>query len=95
MPKEKRRQHDGTSDDVREHDAADSDDERAARDSGDDDAEGIEPEFGGNGERQAIVAAVAEPDVGPDRVAARHHVGDPGEEPRPAPLRVASLGGPW
>lgn len=66
MPKVKRRQHAGMSEDIRDQDAADSDDEQGARaEPEDDDAEAAEPEFGEaseGGERAASSRSASEPD---------------------------------
>jgi RNA polymerase nonessential primary-like sigma factor len=64
MPKVKRRQGDGMSEDIRDQDAADSDDERGARaETEDDEVDSAEPEFGeGGGERLAALPSAAEPD---------------------------------
>ncbi|HTJ92559.1 MAG TPA: RNA polymerase sigma factor RpoS [Pararobbsia sp.] len=50
------------SDDIRDQDAADSDDERGTQAESEDDADAAEPEFGDAGERAGALPAVAEPD---------------------------------
>jgi RNA polymerase nonessential primary-like sigma factor len=63
MPKVKRREHAGMSDDVRDSDAADSDDERGAQaEPEEDDGEGAEPEFGEGGERAGTAQPAPEAD---------------------------------